>query len=269
MLVSLRDQPKMRATNSSAGAAASSAGVPSWTMRPSRITPTRSASATASATSCVTSSVGSPNAARCPCSSCRTTIARVRIERRERLVEQQDLRVACERSRERDALALAARELSRARAGEVGDPEPLHQGGGLLLAPELDVLRDREVREQRVVLEDHADRPILGGEIDAAWTSRTRRRRPSATRPRPRSEQARDRAQHGALARSRGAHERDRLGRDGEAQLEAEAAEGNGEFDREDAHATRSLTPRRIVPLNTTSSALMARVTGRSVSNAE
>ena len=37
---------------------------------------------------------------------------RVRVERGERLVQQEDLRIACERSRERDALALSARELA-------------------------------------------------------------------------------------------------------------------------------------------------------------
>ena len=49
-------------------------------------------------------------------------VARVRVERRERLVEQQDARPPRERARERDALPLAARELARARVGEVGDP---------------------------------------------------------------------------------------------------------------------------------------------------
>ena len=47
------------------------------------------------------------------------------VERRERLVEQQDLRVARERAGERDALALAARELAGPRVGEVRDPEAL------------------------------------------------------------------------------------------------------------------------------------------------
>ena len=59
------------------------------------------------------------------CSSARTTALRVGVERGERLVEQQHLRVARERSRERDALALAAGELGRAGALEVRDREPL------------------------------------------------------------------------------------------------------------------------------------------------
>ena len=50
---------------------------------------------------------------------------RVRVERRERLVEQQHAGVARERAGERDALALAAGELGRPRLREVRDPEPL------------------------------------------------------------------------------------------------------------------------------------------------
>ena len=50
---------------------------------------------------------------------------RVRVERRERLVEQQHAGVARERAGERDALALAARELGRLRVREVRDAEAL------------------------------------------------------------------------------------------------------------------------------------------------
>ena len=61
------------ATNASAGAASSSAALPSWRIRPSTITPTRSASAAASSKSCVTSSVGSRSSASSSASSLRTT----------------------------------------------------------------------------------------------------------------------------------------------------------------------------------------------------
>ena len=46
-----------------------------------------------------------------------------RVERAERLVEQQDARVADERAREGDALALAAREHGRPVVGAVGEPD--------------------------------------------------------------------------------------------------------------------------------------------------
>ena len=52
---------------------------------------------------------------------------RVRVERRERLVEEKDRRIARERASERDPLALPARELVDARLREVGDPEALEQ----------------------------------------------------------------------------------------------------------------------------------------------
>ena len=51
-------------------------------------------------------------------------LAHLRVERAERLVEQQHLRLDRERARERDALALAARELVRVA---VGDPVELHE----------------------------------------------------------------------------------------------------------------------------------------------
>src|SRR5207245_4839898 len=87
-------------------------------------------------------------------------IARVGIERGERLVQQQHLRRARERTGEGDALALAAGQLARARVREVGDPEPLEQP---VRAPaELDVLAYREMREEGVVLEHETDRPPLG-----------------------------------------------------------------------------------------------------------
>ena len=53
--------------------------------------------------------------------------ARVRVERRQRLVEQQDAGVARERAGERDALALAARDVPGLLVREVGDAEALEQ----------------------------------------------------------------------------------------------------------------------------------------------
>ena len=49
--------------------------------------------------------------------------ARLVVERAERLVEQQDLRVVGERARHRDALLHAARELLREVALEAGQPD--------------------------------------------------------------------------------------------------------------------------------------------------
>ena len=79
---------------------------------------------------------------------------RVRVERGERLVEQQHLRVARERARERDALALAAGELARARGREVRDPEALEVLVGRVPPAYSMFCAHGQVREERVVLED-------------------------------------------------------------------------------------------------------------------
>ncbi len=107
-------------------------------------------------------------------------LAQLLVERRERLVEQQQLRALDQRARERDALLLAARELVGLALRE--RPE-LHQRQhlrdaladlrrrhALLLQPVGDVLLDRHVREQRVGLEHQVDRPLVGrhvGHVDA------------------------------------------------------------------------------------------------------
>ena len=202
-------------TNASAGAASSSAGVPTWRMRPSTITPTRSASAAASAKSWVTSSVGSA-------SPPRTSAAR-----RARAA-------ACARRAPpaaRRAAAPAGRAPARAPARRAGarrpracpgrssarwrDPQALEQLVASARAPpaERDVLRDRHVREQRVVLEDEADASAAraagrrrAARVDPRATS------PSAMRPLSGRRSPATAAQHRRLARARRPDERDRLG---------------------------------------------------------
>src|SRR5207302_5822993 len=92
--------------------------------------------------------------------------ARVGVERGERLVEEEHARPARERARERDPLPLAARELARLRAGEVGDAEALEERP--VAAREADVPLHGEVREERVVLEEEAGGAALGRQVDAA-----------------------------------------------------------------------------------------------------
>jgi hypothetical protein len=93
---------------------------------------------------------------------------RVRVERGERLVEEEHRGVARECPRERDPLPLAARQLPRVSGGEVRDPEALEQrldrtpGGS-----EGDVAAHAEMREERVVLEDEADAAMLGRQREA------------------------------------------------------------------------------------------------------
>ena len=172
------------ATKASAGAASSSAALPSWRIRPSTITPTRSASAAASSKSCVTSSVGSRSSAEQLGELAADDAAGVRVECRERLVEQEHGRVARERPRERDALPLAPREIAGPCAGEVRDPEALEQLVDPLPAAEGDVAADVEVREERVLLEDEPDRAALRRQVDPRRGVEPGVRRRARSRPR-------------------------------------------------------------------------------------
>ncbi len=101
-------------------------------------------------------------------------LAKLQVERAERPVEKQHLRLADERARKRDALLLAARELARlalAEAAELDELEHLLDPAPDLLLVDLlaaeaerDVLEDRQVREQRVALEDGVDVAAIGRE---------------------------------------------------------------------------------------------------------
>ena len=96
------------------------------------------------------------------CSSARTPARVCASSAAMRLVEQEHGRVARQRPRERDPLALAAGELRRPRLGEMADPEPLHQLGRAAAAAEADVRLHRQVREERVLLEDEPDAAPVG-----------------------------------------------------------------------------------------------------------
>src|SRR5690606_26053548 len=88
----------------------------------------------------------------------------------ERLVEEQHRGFRREGARQRGALLLAARELVRVAAGQVGEPHEFEHlahalpaaVAGQAVEPEAHVRLHREVREQRVVLEDEADAAALG-----------------------------------------------------------------------------------------------------------
>lgn len=98
------------------------------------------------------------------------------VECRERLVEEQDVRVAGERPGQGDPLGLSAGQPVGAPAGQLGEPQPVQPGPGRLARrrpappadprPEGDVVEDAEVREEAVVLEDDADPPL--GRLDEA-----------------------------------------------------------------------------------------------------
>ena len=101
--------------------------------------------------------------------------AQLGVEVRQRLVEQEHLRVAHDRAAHRHALALAARELARIAVEQVGEPEDLgrrpHPRGDLGLRRVLQhqreghVVGDRQVRVERVVLEHHRDVALLRRQV--------------------------------------------------------------------------------------------------------
>ena len=97
-------------------------------------------------------------------------LAQLVVERGERLVEQQHLRLRRERARQRHALLLAAGDLAGASVLQLLHVDELQHRVdacldlGLRLAQHLqakaDVVGHRHVREQRVGLEDGVDRPL-------------------------------------------------------------------------------------------------------------
>ena len=97
---------------------------------------------------------------------CAQRLAQERVDVRPRLVQQHQLGRGSERACERDALLLSAGELVRIAAFEPVETDDREQLGHAACAhaagkSEADVARDGEVREQRVVLEDHPDTPRL------------------------------------------------------------------------------------------------------------
>ena len=97
--------------------------------------------------------------------------AQLGVEVRQRLVEQEDLRIAHDRAPHGDALALAAGELARLALEQLGDVEDagglLHAARNLVLRVALEPQAERHVfvhghvRVERVVLEHHGHVAVL------------------------------------------------------------------------------------------------------------
>ena len=130
-------------------------------------------------------------------------LAKLGVEVRERLVEQQDVWLDDQGAGERNPLLLAARELARharAVALEPHEPEclldPRNYRRGVKLAhsqPESNVLEHREVREEGIALEHETRVAVIGREAgDVALAE--------ANEPRVRFDEARDHAQRRGLA---------------------------------------------------------------------
>jgi hypothetical protein len=139
-------------------------------------------------------------------------LAELEVQGAERLVEEQHARTVHERARERDPLLLPAGELSRLAllvAGELDELEDLEHAAAQVAAldapaaqAEGDVLVDREVREERVALEDRVHVPLVRrqpGHVAVAEVDRSRGRLLEAA----------DHAERGRLPAPRGAEQRE------------------------------------------------------------
>jgi hypothetical protein len=102
-------------------------------------------------------------------------LAQFGVERRERLVEQQDLRLFHQRPRERNTLALAARQLIRHARGKVSElyeverflhaPVPFRLRHAFDLETVGDVVGDRHMRKDGIGLEHHVHRALVGRDV--------------------------------------------------------------------------------------------------------
>ena len=140
--------------------------------------------------------------------------AELRVQIGQRLVHQQDVRLDDQRTRQRDALLLAAGEAIRHTVGIFIHMDKLQEfircslhlflGHLLILQAELDIFPDGHIRENRVILKNHTD-PALAGihvvdalivEIEVAALDRVK---------------ASDHSQQRCLAAARRAEQREQL----------------------------------------------------------
>jgi hypothetical protein len=177
--------------------------------------------------------------------------AQRRVERRERLVEEQQGRVDRERPAERHPLALASGELVGQAWLQAVEAEAFDNLGhtSCALGPrpvaqaEADVLGNRQVGKQRVALEDVADMPLLGWKVHArSGVEEDAVIHDDASGIGP--DQAREALQGERLAGARGAEEdRDPVAR-GPRDVQRETGQALRDLDGESvAHA--ALAPRR------------------------
>ena len=189
----------------------------------------------------------------------------VGVEGLERLVEQQDRRIAGQRSRERNPLPLAARELARLRAGECREPEAIKQPVDPRPSAELDVLANAQMRKERVFLEHEPDRSLLGRQVDAVFgiePDLATDRDAAAGRHEPANG-----PQEGRLSCTGGPDERDDLRTEVERYVEGELAERNVEVETKRVHPGMSFKANSTTIPKTTKRAPIASAVLKSTSN--
>ena len=105
----------------------------------------------------------------------RQALAQVHIQIGKRLIEQQQARLGRERTRQGDALLLAAREFVRKALVLAGQPHEFEhlghargaRGARQVVDAKADVAPHVQMRKQGVVLKHHANLTIFGGQIEA------------------------------------------------------------------------------------------------------
>ncbi len=98
------------------------------------------------------------------------------VDGRKRLIEEQDLGLTSQRSRQSNALLLASRQLRRAALLQTGKVHHFEKASGPLLpifrrhVPQgrHDIAERRHVRKQSIALEDHADGSAVRRQVNAA-----------------------------------------------------------------------------------------------------
>ena len=104
-------------------------------------------------------------------------LAQLAVQRRQRFVQQKQFRFVHDGAGQRDPLLLAARHFPDAALFEAFQTDEaedfadflldlgFRRAGISLLEAVADVLLDRQMREEGVVLKDHVDRPAVGLEV--------------------------------------------------------------------------------------------------------
>ena len=191
--------PRKLTTNGVAGCSRTSSGVPSCSISPSFITTTRFGELERLLLVVRDEDAGQVDLVVQAAQPAAQFLPDLRVERAERLVEQQHARFHRERARQRHALPLSAGELRGIAVAEVielhearadrsraaGSPRRRAARARAHAQAERDVLEHRHVAEERVVLEDEADAAILRApprRIVAVEQDACRRRAPRARR---------------------------------------------------------------------------------------
>ena len=150
-------------------------------MPPLYITARRWLMESASSWSWVTKTKVMPTVALQRCQLCPQVFAQLGVEGAERLVEEQHPGPQHQRPGQGHPLLLAARELAGTAPGQAGEPDELQRLAHLPLGPllrdlrkpqpEAHVVGHRQMREQRVALEDGVDRTLLGRDDETSSPS--------------------------------------------------------------------------------------------------